>query len=362
MASRWTKRSYGPGGAALALNLLSAGLVWSEPARALAADDPLSGPRTAVVKPTDQTVDEILALAAAQPPPGDGAGEQADALHDGLYAGLQRAFRWIDTRFVGDDERPVSVPASPFTITLGPTVIKRGDRYVADVDAEFDVTLKLPNLQRRASVFLTTEDLSEISESRDSGQRTVRAGLRVGALRYVDVELGAKLDAPPVGYAALRWSRRWHRGDWDVHPYAKLFAQTDDGVGASAALIVNHWHGRTLARSVSSAKWLRDRQATEWGQTFTLARIDALLEPDQYSARLRGQDLADGWGIRVHAGGSDTSATDCYEVGPFLKRPLHSDWLYFAVQPVVRWERQYGWRADPGLRLGFYALFWGLAR
>lgn len=353
---------HGPGGAALALQLLSGG--WASGPIAWAQTSPPAepGPRTAVVKPTEQVIDEILVLEAAEPPPGDDAGERFDALHDDLYAELQRAFRWLDTRFVGDDERPVPIPASPFSITVGPTVMKRGDRYIADVDAEFDVTLKLPNMQRRASVFLTTEDLSEISESKDSGQQTVRAGLRVGALRYFDVELGAKLDAPPVGYAALRWSRRWHRGDWDVQPYAKLFAQTDDGVGASAAFIVNHWSGRTLARSVSSAKWLHDRQATEWGQTFSLARVEALLEPDQYSARLRGQDLADGWGIRLQAGGGDTSAVDYYEVGPFLKRPLHSDWLYFAVQPVVRWERRYGWRADPGLRVGFYALFWGLAR
>lgn len=45
-----------------------------------------------------------------------------------------------------------------------------------------------------------------------------------------------------------------------------------------------------------------------------------------------------------------------------VDEPLHSDWLYLAVEPVVRWERRYGWRADPGLRLGLYALFWGLSR
>jgi len=359
MTGRSVRCAVGRGGARLALFPL---LALMGVARAQSGEVPLPGPQTAVVKPTERTIDEILALEAAAPPPADGVADHVDAAHDRFYAAMEEAFRWIDTRFVDDDEKPVPIPASPFSINIGPSVIQRGDRYVADVDAEFDLTLKLPNMQRRASVFLTTEDLSEVSESKDSGQQTLRAGLRYAAPRAFDFELGAKLDAPPVGYVGLRWSRRWHRGDWDVQPYAKLFAQTDDGVGVSAALIVNHWHGRTLARSVSSAKWLRDRQATEWGQTFSLARIDALLEPDQYSARLRGQDLADGWGLRVQAGGSDTSAADYYEVGPFLKRPLHSDWFYLAVQPVVRWERRSGWRADPGLRIGFYALFWDLAR
>jgi hypothetical protein len=354
--------SHGPTSRVLGL-LVGCLLSTGTTAWAQAVDEPLPGPRTAVVKPTTLSIDEIVELEAAAPPLVEdaGAGERLDALHDDLYASMQQVFKSLDTLFVDEESRPIAVPASPFSLDIGPTVMKRGDRYVADVDVEFDVTLKLPNMQRRASVFLTTEDLSEVSESRDSGQQTMRAGLRYAAPRAFDVELGAKLDAPPVGYAALRWSRRWRQGDWDVQPYAKLFAQTDDGVGASAALIVNHWRGRALTRSVSSAKWLRDREATEWGQSFSVARIDALLEPDQYSARLRGQDLADGWGLRVQAGGEDTSAVDYYEVGPFLKRPLHSDWFYLAVQPVVRWERRYAWRADPGLRLGFYALFWGLS-
>lgn len=354
--------SDGPTSRALGL-LVGCVLSIGTAAWAQAVDEPLAGPRTGVVKPTTLTIDEILELEAAAPPLAEDAGadERLDALHDDLYASMQRVFKSLDTLFVDDGSPPIAVPASPFSLNIGPTVMKRGDRHVADADVEFDVTLKLPNLQRRASVFLTTEDLSEIGESRDSGQQSMRAGLRYAALQAFDFELGAKLDAPPVGYAALRWSRRWRQGDWDVQPYAKLFAQTDDGIGVSAALIVNHWRGRTLTRSVSSAKWLRDRQATEWGQSFAVARIDALLEPDQYSARLRGQDLADGWGLRVQAGGDDTSAVDYYEVGPFLKRPLHSDWLYLSVQPVVRWERRYGWRADPGLRAGLYALFWGLA-
>ena len=320
------------------------------------------GPRTAVVKPTEQTIDEILALEAAQPPPGEAFPERLDAWHDDFYAVMQGAFRWLDLRFIDESEGPVPIPASPFRVALGLQGIDREDGVQSDIDAEFDVTLRLPNAERRLSVFLTTEELAEISETSESGRRSVRGGVRFEALRAFDFEVGAKIDVPPVGYAALRWSKRWRSGRWDLQPYAKLFAETDDGVGASSALIINHWRGRTLARSVSSAKWLRERRATEWGQSFSLARVDGLLEPDQYSARLRGQDLAHAWGLRVQAGGYEASTVDYYELGPFLKRPVHSDWLYLSVQPVVRWERQYGWRADAGLRIGVEALFWGLAR
>ena len=329
---------------------------------AQAADALEQGPRTAVVQPTTQSIEEIVALESALPPPGDGRGERLDALHDDFYVWAQKSFQSLDNWFVDDGERPVPVPASPFRIGLGLEGIDRGGRFDTDIDSEFDVTLRLPNMERRLKVFLTTEDLSEISETVDSGVNSVRAGVRVGALQWFDFELGAKLDLPPVAYAALRWSRRWRSGRWDLQPYAKVFAETDDGIGASGAIIVNHWHGRTLARSVTSAKWLNDRDATEWSQALALARVDALLEPDQYSARLRGQDLARAWGVRAQVGGYEASKVDYYEVGPFLKRPLHSDWLYVAVQPVVRWEREFDWRADPGIRITFEALFWGLAR
>lgn len=341
----------------LVLHVLLAG---PSSAQTAAPDEP--GPRTAVVKPTDQTIDEVLALEAAQPPPGDALAERLDAWHDDFYAVMQRGFRWLDLRFVDETAGPVPIPASPFRIALGLQGIDRTDGLQSDIDAEFDVTLRLPNAERRLSLFLTTEDLTEISETSESGKRAVRGGVRFEALRAFDFEVGAKLDVPPVGYAALRWSKRWRSGRWDLQPYAKLFAETDDGVGASAALIVNHWRGRTLARSVSSAKWLRERRATEWGQSLSLARVEGLLEPDQYSARLRGQDLADAWGLRVQAGGYEASTVDYYELGPFYKRPVHSDWLYISVQPVVRWERQYGWRADAGIHIGFEALFWALAR
>ena len=36
-----------------------------------------------------------------------------------------------------------------------------------------------------------------------------------------------------------------------------------------------------------------------------------------------------------------------------------TDWF---VEPLVRWDREYAWQADPGIRIGIDALFWDLAR
>ena len=89
-------------------------------------------------------------------------------------------------------------------------------------------------------------------------------------------------------------------------------------------MIVNRWRGHRLARLVASAKWLRDCSATDWGEPLTLARVDALLEPDRYSARLRGQAFAQARGIHLRAEGSEASTLVYYELEPLYKRPLHS--------------------------------------
>jgi len=36
--------------------------------------------------------------------------------------------------------------------------------------------------------------------------------------------------------------------------------------------------------------------------------------------------------------------------------------LYWFVEPLVRWDREWEWSADPGIRVGIDMLFWDLAR
>ena len=38
--------------------------------------------------------------------------------------------------------------------------------------------------------------------------------------------------------------------------------------------------------------------------------------------------------------------------------PTARNWLYWNVTPLVRWERKFGWKADPGIRAGIDILFW----
>ena len=58
----------------------------------------------------------------------------------------------------------------------------------------------------------------------------------------------------------------------------------------------------------------------------------------------------------------DNEFWDHHEAGIFYRRPTANRWLYWSVEPLVRWDRAYRWSADPGIRIGIEALFWDLAR
>ena len=102
-------------------------------------------------------------------------------------------------------------------------------------DLNLDVTLKLPNIERRLRVFVTSDDVAE-SPDVAGERRNFRAGLRFNPWDEFDFDVGVRADLPPVAFASLRWSRFVPLGRWDIYPFAKLFAETDEGPGVSAGI------------------------------------------------------------------------------------------------------------------------------
>jgi hypothetical protein len=66
--------------------------------------------------------------------------------------------------------------------------------------------------------------------------------------------------------------------------------------------------------------------------------------------------------VRLQATAEDSKQVSYYESGVFYRRGTPNRWLYWFVEPLVRWDRKYDWSADPGVRIGIDALFWDLAR
>lgn len=321
---------------------------------------PAGGQRAQRYRPTTRTTREIRAQNADTPYPLDFS-ERLDHAHDRIYTWGQVAVESADQRFAPPDRPPRPVPAAPFRLGSTLTAIDRTDGTDFNLNLNLDAALQLPNLERRLRIFITSAELD--GGPRDSrAASSLRAGLSYQLRRHLDFDLGVRVDIPPVAFAAIKWTNEFELGRWDFYPLAKLFAETKESFGYAAGATFDRWSGRHLLRSSTFAKWRHDRDRTEWSQALVYARANELIVPDRYGSYPDADDIGRGWGVRLLASGENRRQVSRYEAGLFYRRQAGPAWLYWHVEPLVRWDREYNWRADPGIRIGFDALFWDLAR
>lgn len=325
-----------------------------------ADNDANRGP-VARFRPTSISTDEVQAINAGVTDQPLDFSQRVDYAHDLLYTRFQRLVEATDNRYARKDTELKPVPAAPFRVGLSSEAIDRSGGVDVSLDLDFDVSLRLPNIEERLRIFVTSSDLDE--SPKVAGEDTdLRAGLRYQLQKYVNFDIGVKADLPPVAFMALKWSREYQLGRWDFYPFAKLFAETDESIGYAAAATFDRWSGRRLLRSSTYAKWRNDRDKTEWSQSFVFAWAEQLIVPDRYGSYLRAQDIGKGVSVHLLASGVDVHGVNYYEAGVMIKRQTASPWLFWFVEPLVRWDREYDWDADPGIRIGLDALFWDLAR
>jgi hypothetical protein len=312
--------------------------------------------------PSERSITDIREQHAAADPP-MGFDEHLDHLHDKLYTWTQGVVEATDHRFAAKDRELKPVPAAPFRIGMELLSLNHSDGVKLALDANLQMALKLPNIEDRLRIFITSDGLDEtpLDAQTDSG---LRAGVSYQAFKALDFDVGVQLNVPPVAFASVRWTRQFDWGEhWDFYPLAKLFAETDDGVGYVAATTFDRWSQRNLFRWSQYAKWGSHRSRITWTQTLIYAHAKQLIVPDRYGSYLRANDIGSGWGVQLLAkGGEDINAVEYYEAGVFFRKPAANRWLYWYVEPLVRWDRKYSWDADVGIRMGITALFWDLVR
>ncbi len=321
---------------------------------ALSLAAPLQSAERVELRPSRETA----ATLRSQSAPEDGLGRW----HDGFFLGVQDFITRLDSRFVDEGESALPVPISPFRIGLESEAIHRADGGTElRPRLDLDILLQLPNLERRVQLFVTSDTLAESPLSHRASS-ALRAGVRLGALQNVDLDLGVKADVPPVAFASLRWQRVVAWGQWQVLPLAKIYLESGKGFGAAAGTSFERWWDHALFRSSSYANWRLNASDTEFTQSLTLARASEVLRQGRYSDVVGGRDFARGYGMQVLASGTRDTGAQRYEASLFLKRPTGAHWLYWSVAPLITWERNQGWHPDPGIRIGLDALFWDVSR
>ncbi len=292
----------------------------------------------------------------------DALDDWLDAGHDWLYRGVQYFIEDIDTWFAQDGTAPLVVPVTPLRLDFDSEVLhKRG--YVGwDSAASVDAVIRLPNLEHRLRIFITNDSIGETPVTGPAeAQNPLLAGLRYTPVAHVDAEFGVHAKILPSAFAALRWASGVNLGSLHIYPFVKAYVETGLGLGVASGLGVDHWDGRWIVRSTSYANWVRDNAATSWAETFIFGHASAVLREHQYDRLADGHDVACGVVGKLAASGDRTSRVTLYEANVLYKRPLHDGWLYGYAGPMVRWDRNFHWHPDAGVRLGFDALLWGLA-
>jgi hypothetical protein len=272
--------------------------------------------------------------------------QRLDRAHDRIYTFGQGMVERTDRAFASSDKTLKPVPAAPFRLGTSLLLVDRTGGVKPYVKVDFDIALRLPNLEERLRIFVSSDELDSGTRS-ERGDSTLRAGLRYQLLRDLDFDIGVRVDLPPVAFTSVKWQREFLLGYWDFYPLAKIFAETKESVGFALGTTFDRWSGRELLRSSTYAKWRHDVGRTEWSQTFVYVNAD---------------DIGRGFGLRLLSSGQSTRRVDVHEAGVFYRNRTAIPWMYWSVEPLVRWERAWNWSADPGIRLGIDVLFWDLAR
>jgi hypothetical protein len=339
------------------MNLRLASLIMVLACTALRAHADADNP--AQVRPSSGTVKELRAIATRAV---DTLGDYLDEGHDWLYRRSQYLIEDVDTWFTEEGVAPLVVPVSPLRVDFDGELLHKKDGYGLTSIHNFDATLRIPNLERRLRLFITSYSIQETPVVDPTQQpNPVRAGLRLTPIAHVDIEFGAHARIWPSAFGTVRWARDWSAGSLHLYPFVKVYAETGSGLGMAAGLGVDRWSGRWVLRSASYADWFRDRAATDWTQTIIFGYARAVIQERRYDRLADGHDLACGVIAKFAASGDRNSRATSYETSVLLKRPLHGGWLFGYAGPTVRWSRDFGWHPDIGVQIGIDALFWGLA-
>jgi hypothetical protein len=288
-------------------------------------------------------------------------GDRLDKGHDWLYRRLQNVIVRVDQRYADPKRTALLVPLSPLRIEFDAEILNRQHGLGFAPRPNIDATLRLPNIERRLRIFISSGNLSEAPGNQAVERNPVRAGLRFAPRSHIDFDIGVRLKFKPTLFAALRWAPQFDLGSAKLYPLVKPYVESGLGLGVSAGVTLEQWRGQWVARSSSYGNWLRNTSATGWAQTLLVGHAQSVIQERQYGRFTAGRDLACGTVAAVTASGDHLSSASLYEFSVTFKRPLHGGWLYGYVEPLVRWERGSDWHPDAGFRMGLDALFWGLA-
>lgn len=305
---------------------------------------------------------------AAKPARFDSWPHRFDYVRATYNEALEKGMRSVDEAFVAEGDTALAA-SRPSRMRFGlHAEFLDDDGFEFGLSPDIDVDLSLPNLERRWSLIVTGRDLGEfpgtLPSERDAG---TRVGVQTEGRFDIDFGGGIRLRWPPVAYVEASWERDWEVGRWLLRPSAEAFYETEDGWGTVASLAAWRWLGveqKWGLWSDTTGRIGEIRDGVEWEQGVTAGYAAKLLDRRLRGRAVSRRDLAHGWSVRYAVGGNLGSDTlqpfNYHRLQVTYRRPLYRDWVFLDVTPELEWRREFDWRTDSLLRIGFDAVFWEL--
>ena len=307
------------------------------------------------------TAGVLTALLAAplHAQPAEAADADTDVLEQ-TRSGVRSTAEWlargVDSWF-GD--RPFEDGGEVRNGVLSIGVLKR-PRDGTDFNVRFNARFRLPNLERRAYLFVGRDDPRDIVEDKPGAvtrQQRLRAtrdtdnsffaGLGLTLRDTFDVRLGLRRGIKP--YVQARYLKPWAVGAADLIEFRQTFFwSVDDHLGSTTALSYEHPTSDTTAvRWLTSGTWTQAKRRFEWTSNLGLYRSFG------YERQLALEAIVSG---ATHSG---VDLTD-YGVQTRWSQPIHKDWLIGEVIVGRFWPRddanmvrEGGWALGGAVRLKF---------
>lgn len=330
-------------------------LVVMGPVAILSAQDDGESAPPVETEPSESTAESTESVAPVSEE--EGNSNWIDHTRNWLYDTSHGAVIWLDTSFVDEERQDVVVtPPSRFRLGLQSTVeLQAGGTIDFSPVVDFDTDVDLPNLEERFKLLITTRDPVGLpGETSFEEDNALRVGASKGFFENWDASVGVKAKWVPEVFTFVQWNPRYGelKDGWTTYPNVKLFWESEDRIGASTGLVVNHWKNRWLFRQSVSGKitkeeWENDEKkalnpdspqfgddggGVRWLAQTTFGYIPLLIDERDYGGRVGGKDVARGVGVRGQIRGNQVKSLEA-KVTLFHKRPIYKDFLFLVLAP-----------------------------
>ncbi|MGD8309303.1 MAG: hypothetical protein PVG98_07640 [Chromatiales bacterium] len=281
-----------------------------------------------------------------------------DRTHHSL-AGSLDAFAQSFDRFFGDPRGDEESRARTFLRLRLEARYREGEGVALRPSAHADV--RLPRVSERVRLIVQgrsdedpdpqSPDQGALIEPRMQDDDRLDAGLRYTLLDHRRTNLslsgGVRLDAPPKPFVRGRYRYLQPMGESALARLTQnLFWQNEEGFGESTRLdLERRLSSDSLLRWSTSGLFSESSDGWEWRTEGDLFR--------RLSKR-----TALNFGISAEGVTRPSAVVDSYRTHVRFRRNFLRDWLFYEIEPELRWPRDEGYDPTPGISLRLEAQLW----